>query len=116
MQTRADGFEELPLFMQSGLGQHRVHDASAEQAASQGGSSNEPGLLRSYEAPYTEYRELAQQIGPPRHHVPTGVSLTSNDAGMFSNVDLILQAASERLTDPGSGGKRILEQNPAGTS
>jgi len=92
---------------QSQTGQQQMYDGLNNQTGVVSGLTYNSGLLPSYDLPYPGFRGDPQQYNQQQqHHVPSGVALTSNEAGMFSNVDLILQAASERLTDPGSGGKQ----------
>ena len=106
VRNRPSEAESHPMHLQPQNGQQQMYDGLNNQTGVISGLTYNSGLLPSYDLPYPGFRGDPQRYNQQQHHVPSGVALTSNEAGMFSNVDLILQAASERLTDPGSGGEQ----------
>jgi hypothetical protein len=89
--------------------QQQLYNRMPEQMPMNALAYGQPGPSSTSSLPHTDYRQTVHQSQPysqQPHHVPSGISLPIDDGGMFNNVDLILQAASERLTDPGSGGER----------
>jgi hypothetical protein len=88
--------------------QQQLYNRMPEQVPPNALAYGQPGHPSTSSVPHTDYRQTIQQqqsFNQQTHHVPSGISLSIDDGGMFNNVDLILQAASERLTDPGSGGE-----------